>query len=272
MSASSALSRRVSEFVGVLSFAVALLWLIALATYNPADPAWFFSTGATQPATNLAGRAGAFVAELSLQTLGYAAYLFPVLAAIVGWYRFWCAPIDALYTKLVGVVLLLSSTASFLSLALAAARETGVVVRARRVDRRSAGGRAGGVVQPDRVAHHHPHGARPQPRADDAVLVRQGVRCDLGLAAGAGVGARRRVLELARGTAPATASAARSCRSTPGGPPRRRTPAKAAKPQAATVGRSRPGPPAPVGSAGAARPGRGPRRLRRRLPAAARAG
>jgi len=126
VSASSALSRRISEFLGVLSFAVALLWLIALATYNPADPAWFFNTGATQPATNLAGRAGAFVAELSHQTLGYAAYLFPVLAAIVGWYRFWCTPIDALYTKIVGLVLLLSSTASFLSLALAPARSSGV--------------------------------------------------------------------------------------------------------------------------------------------------
>jgi len=121
----SSLPRRISEFVGVLAFAVSLLWLIALATYNPADPAWFFNTGATQPATNLAGRAGAFVAELSHQVLGYAAYLCPVLAAIVGWYRFWCTPVDALYTKLVGVVLLLASAASFLSLALAAARVTG---------------------------------------------------------------------------------------------------------------------------------------------------
>ena len=119
MSASSALSRRISEFVGVLGFAVALLWLIALATYNPADPAWFFSAGATGEATNLAGRAGAFVAVLSFEVLGYAAYLFPVLAAVIGWCRFWCTPIDALYTKIVGVVLLLSSTASFLSLALA---------------------------------------------------------------------------------------------------------------------------------------------------------
>jgi len=125
VSAASALSRRISEFVGVLCFAVALLWLIALATYNPADPAWFFNSGAAQPATNLAGRAGAFVAELSHQVLGYAAFLFPVLAAIVGWCRFWCTPIDALYTKIIGVVLLLSSAASFLSLALAAARVTG---------------------------------------------------------------------------------------------------------------------------------------------------
>jgi DNA segregation ATPase FtsK/SpoIIIE, S-DNA-T family len=125
VSASSALSRRISEFVGVLCFAAALLWLIALATYNPDDPAWFFNTGATGAATNLAGRAGAFVAELSHQVVGYAAYLFPLLLVAVGWCRFWCTPIDARYTKLVGALLLVSSTASFLSLALAAARVTG---------------------------------------------------------------------------------------------------------------------------------------------------
>ena len=42
---SSALSRRVSEVVGVALFAAALIWLIALATYDPNDPAWFFSAG-----------------------------------------------------------------------------------------------------------------------------------------------------------------------------------------------------------------------------------
>jgi len=118
VSASSALSRRISEFVGVLSFAAALLWLIALATYNPADPVWFFTAGVTGDATNLAGRAGAFLAYLSYQALGYAAYLLPVLGAAIGWYRFWCTPIDAPYTKLVGVTLLLVSSASFLGLAL----------------------------------------------------------------------------------------------------------------------------------------------------------
>ncbi len=125
MSASSTLSRRISEFVGGLAFLVALIWLIALATYNPADPAWFFNTGTSQPATNLAGRAGAFVAELSHQLVGYAAYLFPLLVSAVGWCRFWCRRIDAVYTKIAGALLLLASSASFLSLALAPARTTG---------------------------------------------------------------------------------------------------------------------------------------------------
>ena len=41
----SKVSRRASEFVGVALFAAALIWIIALGSYNPTDPAWFFSTG-----------------------------------------------------------------------------------------------------------------------------------------------------------------------------------------------------------------------------------
>ena len=44
MSRSTA-SRRVSEFVGVALFAAALIWLVSLASYEPSDPVWFFSTG-----------------------------------------------------------------------------------------------------------------------------------------------------------------------------------------------------------------------------------
>ncbi|MGH9174004.1 MAG: DNA translocase FtsK 4TM domain-containing protein, partial [Vicinamibacterales bacterium] len=42
--AGSALSRRLSEVVGVALFGSALTWLIALASYEPSDPVWFFST------------------------------------------------------------------------------------------------------------------------------------------------------------------------------------------------------------------------------------
>ena len=63
----SALSRRVSEVVGVALFAVALIWLIALATYDPNDPVWFFSTGTHDIPANFAGRVGAFLSELSFQ-------------------------------------------------------------------------------------------------------------------------------------------------------------------------------------------------------------
>ena len=42
----STLSRRISEFVGVALFALALIWLISLVTYDPTDPGWVFTTGA----------------------------------------------------------------------------------------------------------------------------------------------------------------------------------------------------------------------------------
>ena len=40
----STVSRRLSEFLGVALFALALIWLISLVTYEPTDPVWFFIT------------------------------------------------------------------------------------------------------------------------------------------------------------------------------------------------------------------------------------
>ena len=97
---SSAVSRRVSEFVGVALFATALIWLISLASYSAADPVWFFNTGSDLAPANFAGRVGAFIGELSYQLLGYAAYLVPLVLVVVGWHYFWCRAIDAAYTKL----------------------------------------------------------------------------------------------------------------------------------------------------------------------------
>ena len=75
----STLSRRVSEFLGVVLFAVSLFWLIALATYDPTDPVWFFNTASQEPPLNFAGRVGAFLAELSYQIVGYASWFLPIV-------------------------------------------------------------------------------------------------------------------------------------------------------------------------------------------------
>jgi DNA segregation ATPase FtsK/SpoIIIE, S-DNA-T family len=115
--ASSALSRRVSEFVGVALFAAALIWLISLASYNATDPVWFFNTGSELPPANFAGRIGAFTGELSYQMLGYSAYLIPLVLLVIGWNYFWCRTMDAAYTKLMGAVLLFGCISSFLALA-----------------------------------------------------------------------------------------------------------------------------------------------------------
>ena len=112
------LSRRLSEFVGVLLFALALVWLIALATYSPADAVWFFNSGGETPPLNLVGMAGSFLSEASYQVLGITSWLFPPLLAILGWFAFWCRPIEAAYTKLIGLALMLACLTSLLDLSL----------------------------------------------------------------------------------------------------------------------------------------------------------
>jgi S-DNA-T family DNA segregation ATPase FtsK/SpoIIIE len=115
--AGSIFSRRLSEFCGVALFASALIWLIALATYSPSDPVWFFSTAAAEPPANFIGRVGAFLAELSFQLFGDGSYLIPAMLVILGWHQFWCRQVEAVYTKISGGILLFGCVTSFLSLA-----------------------------------------------------------------------------------------------------------------------------------------------------------
>ena len=116
----STLSRWLSEFFGVGLFAAALFSLVALATYDPADPVWFFSTDGHETPVNFAGRVGAFVAELSFQLVGFSAYLFPLVLLVLGWHYFWCRPVEGPYVRAVGLGLTLACTSSFLTLAFAA--------------------------------------------------------------------------------------------------------------------------------------------------------
>ena len=66
-----------------------------------------FATGANDVPSNFIGPVGAFLAELSFQVMGFASYLLPGLVAAAGWHYFWCRSVDALYTKVTGLVLLL---------------------------------------------------------------------------------------------------------------------------------------------------------------------
>ncbi len=126
----SKVSRRLSEFVGVALFAAALIWIISLASYEPSDPAWFFSAGAHATAANFAGRVGAFLAELSFQLFGYASYLIPAGMVIVGWNYFWCRSLDAAGTKATGAVLLFACLSTFLGLVLGTLEVSGKSFRA----------------------------------------------------------------------------------------------------------------------------------------------
>ena len=114
--AQSAVSRRLSEVTGVALFAASLLWLVALVSYSPADPAWFFNSIGGQTA-NFAGPAGAFLSELAFQLLGYTAYLIPFLMGYLAWHYFWCEKIDAGYTKMAGATLFVIALAGLFEVA-----------------------------------------------------------------------------------------------------------------------------------------------------------
>ncbi len=118
--ADSALSRRVSELTGVALFAASLIWMIALLTFTPNDPVWFFTTAPPGEVSNFAGRVGAFVALASRQLLGYPSLLLPPLLGIVAWHYFWCTKVDAGYTKIVGVGLFVTCMAGLSTLAASA--------------------------------------------------------------------------------------------------------------------------------------------------------
>ena len=128
--ASTFLSRRLCEVVGVICFGLALLWMISLASYSASDPALFFSSPSVGRPGNFGGRVGAFLAELSFQLLGYAAYLLPAVLLVVGWHYFWVRALSSPYTKLFGSVLLFTSSAALLTLAFERIRIGGKVVGA----------------------------------------------------------------------------------------------------------------------------------------------
>ena len=118
--ADSFVSRRLSEFAGVVAFAAGLIWLMSLASYTPSDPAWFFNDLESSKVANFAGRVGAFLAEASFQIAGYSAFLGPLILGVVGWNYFWCKKVNASYTKLVGAALLVGCVAALFSLTFSA--------------------------------------------------------------------------------------------------------------------------------------------------------
>ena len=62
----------------VVGIALSVWVLLALASYDSNDPAWFF-TGINNPPVNMMGPLGALISELMLIGFGYAAFVLPVL-------------------------------------------------------------------------------------------------------------------------------------------------------------------------------------------------
>jgi S-DNA-T family DNA segregation ATPase FtsK/SpoIIIE len=77
------MSKRLKEAVLLLSLVAALLTLLALLSYSPADPGWSF-TGHSAEVKNWVGRTGAWTADIGLYLLGFAAYLLPLVLVWLG--------------------------------------------------------------------------------------------------------------------------------------------------------------------------------------------
>jgi S-DNA-T family DNA segregation ATPase FtsK/SpoIIIE len=128
-----------AELMGVSLFAMSLMLVISLATYDPRDPVPFFKSGLQGDARNFIGPVGAFLAELFVaQFFGLASAVLPFAIGFAGWRLFWCRPVAAPYTKGAGLVLLVASLTALFSLAVGTISIHGEPVRA--------GGAAGELV------------------------------------------------------------------------------------------------------------------------------
>jgi S-DNA-T family DNA segregation ATPase FtsK/SpoIIIE len=79
------LTRALRDSAFWMALVIALMFLLALASYSPHD-AGFSSTGTDGLTDNWIGRFGAWVSDLFLLVFGRPAYLFPVMIGLAGWF------------------------------------------------------------------------------------------------------------------------------------------------------------------------------------------
>ena len=107
---------RGNEILAILFIAVGLLLTLCLvsASFYPNDPSWN-SAGANET-QNWAGSIGANVAALAFQFVGLAAFLLPLVLFAAAWRRFHTATIHSPWTRVVGLLVLISAAAALLSI------------------------------------------------------------------------------------------------------------------------------------------------------------
>lgn len=106
---------RLRELGGVVLLVFGLALLLALVSYDPTDPSWNTAADKLHP-SNKIGRAGAYLADFSFQTLGLAAWLLPVLAFCIGWTWIRSRAFNSPWTRLAGYLLMAASTSGLLAL------------------------------------------------------------------------------------------------------------------------------------------------------------
>lgn len=81
---SEMMSQRLYEGMFILTIAISLFLLIALASFSQTDPSWSHTASQSQ-VVNAGGKAGAWFADVFLYVFGYLAYLFPVMLVYITW-------------------------------------------------------------------------------------------------------------------------------------------------------------------------------------------
>jgi DNA segregation ATPase FtsK/SpoIIIE, S-DNA-T family len=117
-------SRHASEILGLALFALGILTVLALFSFNPRDPnvfpwiSWTVDTDAAVQSTNLIGIFGASLAATLYGLAGLAAWLAPAGLFVWGYRRFRDRPFENPGTKAAGLLLLLLSLPALLAFAL----------------------------------------------------------------------------------------------------------------------------------------------------------
>jgi S-DNA-T family DNA segregation ATPase FtsK/SpoIIIE len=111
-------NKRLNELIGFLFMTLAVLLALSLISYSPHDVAFNVSAPpADGPlAHNWIGPVGAYGADLLFQVFGFAAFLLPAAALILGWKWFRSQALNSQLATIFGYMLLLLSLPSLLSL------------------------------------------------------------------------------------------------------------------------------------------------------------
>ena len=106
---------RLNEAAAFVYAGVGIFIALSLVSYFPQDPSWNAAVGAVR-AHNLAGSAGAHIADLLFQLFGLTALGFPILIWALAWKWIRSQPIEAAWIRVAGSTLLVLSFATALSL------------------------------------------------------------------------------------------------------------------------------------------------------------
>src|SRR5580704_6836389 len=102
-------SKRLNEVTGFLFLAPGILFLLSMASFHRQDPSWDTVAGAAMRTGNLMGLVGPHIADLFLQSLGLAAFLFPVLIFALGWKWIRSEAVEAPVVRLLGSAVMVLS-------------------------------------------------------------------------------------------------------------------------------------------------------------------